>query len=110
MDIWDLPSLGVEPHRPEVLRSDEGAARAVVVALPAGEALDDHRVHEHAWLHVHRGTVELHAGDGPSVSAGAGSVAHWEPGETHAVRATEDALLLLLLAPWPGPGHPSTRE
>jgi hypothetical protein len=26
------------------------------------------------------------------------------------VRATSDARMLLILAPWPGPGHPSERE
>jgi hypothetical protein len=35
---------------------------------------------------------------------------HWVPQERHEVRATEDALLLLLLAPWPGPGHPGARD
>ncbi len=35
---------------------------------------------------------------------------HWEPGERHAVRALDDALLVLILAPWPGPGHPSLRN
>ena len=45
-----------------------------------------------------------------SARAAAGSLLHWAPGERHAVRAVEDALLLLLLAPWPGPGHPSTPE
>jgi len=34
---------------------------------------------------------------------------HWEPQERHAVVAVEDALLALILAPWPGPGHPSLR-
>jgi hypothetical protein len=27
------------------------------------------------------------------------------PGERHAVSSVEGARLLLLLAPWPGPGH-----
>jgi quercetin dioxygenase-like cupin family protein len=109
MEIWKLNELDVQPHRPVVLQSDEGAARAVAIALPAGEELQEHEVHEHAWLHVHAGVVEV-AVNGQSRPAPAGSVVHWRPQERHAVRATEDALLFLLLAPWPGPGHPSTPE
>jgi len=107
MEIWDLTALDVAPHHPVVLRSDEGAARVVALALPAGEELQEHEVHEHAWLHVHRGAVQLRAADGTEHEADAGALVHWRPGERHAVRAREDALLMLLLAPWPGPGHPS---
>jgi len=109
MDFWDLTTLDVQPHQPVVLHSDEGAARVVAINLPAGEELQDHEVHEHAWLHVHQGAVEVEARE-ERRRAGAGSLVHWRPAERHAVRATEDALLLLLLAPWPGPGHPSLRE
>ena len=108
MDIWDLATVAVEPHKPVVLHSDEGAARVIAINLPAGEALGEHEVHEHAWLHVHRGAVEVDSGSGP-VRAGAGSLVHWEPQERHAVTAVEDALLALILAPWPGPGHPNLR-
>src|SRR6476620_12151923 len=108
MDIWDLASLTVEPQRPEVLHSDEGAARVIAISLRAGEERQDHEVHEHAWLTVPRGAVEVEQA-GETVSAPTGSLVHWSPQERHAVRATEDALLLLVLAPWPGPGHPSLR-
>ena len=33
----------------------------------------------------------------------------YDPTERHEVRAISDARLLLLLAPWPGEGHPSQR-
>jgi quercetin dioxygenase-like cupin family protein len=108
MDIWDLASLAVHPHRPVVLHSDEGAARVIAINLPAGEELQDHEVHEHAWLHVHHGAVEV-TQNGARVQARAGSLVHWRPQERHAVRAAEDALLVLVLAPWPGPGHPRLR-
>jgi hypothetical protein len=36
-------------------------------------------------------------------------VAHFDPKERHLVRATSDARLVLILAPWPGEGHPSQR-
>lgn len=109
MDFWDLTTVDVQPGRPVVLHSDEGAARVIAISLPAGDELQDHEVHEHAWLHVHRGAIEVEA-EGDRRRAAAGSLVHWRPGERHAVRASEDALLLLLLAPWPGAGHPSLRE
>ena len=109
MDFWDLESVDVQPHQPVVLHSDEGAARVVAINLPAGEELQDHEVHEHAWLHVHSGAVEVN-GEGGVKQANSGALLHWAPGERHAVRATDDAKLLLLLAPWPGPGHPNLRN
>lgn len=108
MDLWDLTSIDVAPHQPEVLHSDEGAARVIAINLPAGEELQEHEVHEHAWLHVHHGAVEVGV-DGSTSRAAAGSLVHWAPQERHVVRAVEDALLLLVLAPWPGPGHPNLR-
>ena len=108
MDFWDLTSIEVAPHQPVILHSDEGAARVIAINLPGGEELQEHEVHEHAWLHVHAGTVEVSAG-GDAHQAGPGAVVHWAPGERHTVRSTDDALLLLLLAPWPGPGHPNLR-
>ena len=108
MDLWDLTSVDVQPHKPVVLHSDEGAARVIAINLPAGEALGDHEVHEHAWLHVHAGAVDV-GQDGNLTRVGAGALVHWEPQERHAVVAVEDALLALILAPWPGPGHPSLR-
>jgi quercetin dioxygenase-like cupin family protein len=109
MEFWDLTGVDVQPHHPVVLQSEPGAARVVLISLPAGEQLQDHQVHEHAWLHVHDGTVQLISGDDRR-EAGPGTLAHWDPGERHTVTATADALLLLLLAPWPGAGHPGARD
>ena len=109
MDIWQVDEIDPQPHQPVVLHSDEGAARVVAIALPAGEELGEHEVHEHAWLHVLRGAVSVETG-GDTMEARAGALVHWAPQERHAVRATDDALLILLLAPWPGPGHPSLRD
>jgi quercetin dioxygenase-like cupin family protein len=109
MDIWDIRSLDVQPHQPQILRSDDGAARAIVIHLPAGEELQEHEVHEHAYLVVIDGEVELEQ-NGETKPAGAGTAAHWVPQERHEVRATSAARLLLLLAPWPGAGHPSQRN
>jgi hypothetical protein len=41
---------------------------------------------------------------------GPGLAAVFEPAERHAVRALTDARLLLVLAPWPGEGHPGARD
>jgi quercetin dioxygenase-like cupin family protein len=109
MDIWDIRSLDVQPHQPRILRSDDGAARAIAIYLPAGEQLQEHEVHEHAYLVVIDGEVELEQ-DSETQTAGAGSAAHWVPQQRHEVRAKSDARLLLVLAPWPGAGHPNQRN
>ena len=107
METWDIGSLDVEPRQPEVLRSDP-EARVIAINLPAGEQLQEHQVHERAWVMVAAGEVEIEQ-DGSTVSGGPGFVAHFKPRQRHEVRATTDARLLLFLAPWPGEGHPSQR-
>ena len=106
MESWDVASMDVEPRRPVVLASD-GEGRAIAINLPAGERLQDHQVHERAWLVVASGRVEIDDSGGGTVAGGAGFLAVFDPNERHEVRATEDARLLLVLAPWPGVGHPS---
>ena len=108
MDIWDTRSLDVQPHFPKVLHSDDDG-RAIVINLPAGEELQEHQVHEHAWIVVLDGEIELEGG-GQTARGGPGFLAHTEPKERHEVRAVSDAHILLMLLPWPGPGHPSERS
>jgi quercetin dioxygenase-like cupin family protein len=108
VDVWTPAKIDPAPHHPVVLHSQDGVARIVAIRLPAGDELQEHQVHEHAWLHVHSGAVEVGT-DGAAERATAGTLVHWDPGERHAVRALDDALLVLILAPWPGPGHPSLR-
>ena len=107
METWDIASLDVQPHQPEVLRSDD-ETRVIAINLPAGEALQDHQVHERACLVVAAGEVEVEQ-NGETVSGGPGFLAHFDPAERHEVRARSDARLILLLSPWPGDGHPSRR-
>ena len=107
MDTWDITSLDVQPHQPQVLRSD-GEARVIAINLPSGEQLQDHQVHERAYLLVADGEIELTA-EGGSQSGGPGFLAHFEKNERHEVTARSDARLVLVLAPWPGPGHSSER-
>ena len=107
METWDIASLDVQPRQPEILRTDP-EARVIAINLPAGELLQEHQVHERAWVVVAAGDVEIEQG-GSTVSGGAGFVAHFDPNEPHEVRAVSDARVLLFLAPWPGMGHPSQR-
>jgi len=107
MESWDVASLELEPHHPQVLRSDD-ETRVIAINLPAGELLQEHQVHERAFLVVATGEVEVEQGGGVE-SGGPGFLAHFDPNERHEVRATADSRIVLILAPWPGPGHPSLR-
>jgi quercetin dioxygenase-like cupin family protein len=109
VDSWDIRSLDLNPRQPQVLRSDD-EARVIAINLPAGEELGDHQVHERAWLLVADGEVEVQQGSGQSESGGPGFLAHFDANERHEVRATSDARLVLILAPWPGAGHPRQRH
>ena len=107
MESWDIPSLDIKVHQPEVLRSD-GEARVIAINLPAGEELQDHQVHERAYLLVAHGEIEVAEG-GSNETGGPGYLAVFDPNERHEVRARADARLILILAPWPGAGHSSER-
>lgn len=109
MDHWDLRTLDVQPHHPQILHSSRGESRTIAIRLPAGEELQDHEVHERAHLVVVDGAVEVDAA-GATVQGGPGFVAVFDPRERHEVRATQDTRLLLVLAPWPGDGHPGARD
>lgn len=109
MESWNLNELEVEPRKPQVLGSeDEG--RAIVINLPKGEQLSEHQVHERAWILVTAGNVEINTPDGRWAAGGPGLLAIFDPAERHEVQAVEDSRVLLVLAPWPGDGHPSNRS
>lgn len=105
MKHWDLNTIGDGPGGdPEILASaDEG--RAILLRLEAGRGLDEHQVHERAWIVVVSGEVEIGAG-AETTAAGPGHMFEFEAGERHALTARSEARLLLLLIPWPGEGHP----
>jgi quercetin dioxygenase-like cupin family protein len=105
MRSWDLKSIEAIPHQPEILASADDA-RTIVLYLPAGEELQEHEVHERARIVVVDGEIEMTTPAGESVSAGAGHLFEFDPGERHTVAARSDARLLLVLTPWPGDGHP----
>ena len=76
----------------------------MLIGLEAGQELGEHQVKEHAFLVVVEGEVQVEA-DGSSIAAGSGTLLSFEREERHAVSSSGGARLLLLLAPWPGPGH-----
>ena len=109
MQSWDLNEIDVKAHNPEVLVSTE-EGRAIAIHLPGGESLDEHQVHERAWLMVASGAIKVSEPEGKTaVSGGPGLVVEFDPNERHEVTASEDSRLLLILSPWPGEGHPSNR-
>ncbi len=105
MESWRLREIATPTgtRSPVVLKSED-EARAVLIGLDPGQELGDHQVKEHAWLLVVEGTVRVAGADG-EIEAPAGTLAHFEPNERHSVRSDGGAKILLLLAPWPGPGH-----
>lgn len=108
MKHWDLNSIGGSgPDRddPAILSSaDDG--RAILLHLAAGQALDEHQVHERAWVVTVSGEVEVAPAGGEPVTAGPGQMFEFDPGERRQLTATSEARVLLLLIPWPGDGHP----
>jgi quercetin dioxygenase-like cupin family protein len=106
---WDLSDLELKPRLPEILSSSEDA-RTIALDLAAGESLDEHEVHERAFLVVLAGEVEVGTGAGAATSGGPGLLIEFEPRERHMVTAKSDTRLLLLLTPWPGDGHPGAME
>src|SRR5215212_9669626 len=98
MRNWDISTLDVPPHSPTVLDSEQ-EGRAIVINLPAGERLQEHQVHERAWLLVVTGAIEIEDSDGESITGGAGLLTVFDPNERRAVRATDDSRIVLLLSP-----------
>jgi mannose-6-phosphate isomerase-like protein (cupin superfamily) len=102
---WDITTIDAPGGTvdPAVLTTDDGA-RAIAIRLEAGQAMNDHQVRERAWVVVVEGRAEIRSGD-HAVDGGVGTLVTFEPGERHAVSSESGARLLLILAPWPGPGH-----
>jgi quercetin dioxygenase-like cupin family protein len=102
---WNLREIETPGGRrsPVVLDSDE-TARAVLIGLEPGQELGEHEVREHAFLLVVDGDIRIETHDG-GLDAEPGALFRFEPAERHAVSSRDGARVLLLLAPWPGPGH-----
>jgi quercetin dioxygenase-like cupin family protein len=76
----------------------------VLIELEPGQELGEHEMKEHAFVVVLDGELQVGA-EGRSVDAGAGTLLSFEREERRTVSSSGGARLLLLLAPWPGPGH-----
>jgi|SRR3954451_3989922 len=105
MESWDLKTVDVEPHQPQILASADDA-RTILLHLPDGEEMQEHEVHERARVLVVDGDVEVAGADEEFVRVGAGHLFEFEPGERRTIVARSDARLLMVLSPWPGDGHP----
>jgi quercetin dioxygenase-like cupin family protein len=102
---WNLKTIDAPAgmRDPVVLESKDDA-RAVLIKLDAGQELGDHQVKERAWIVVIEGSVEVATG-GERQECGVGTLTMFEPNERHSVSSADGARILMLLAPWPGPGH-----
>ncbi|MBS1676144.1 MAG: cupin domain-containing protein [Actinobacteria bacterium] len=109
MKSWDLGDLNLKPRLPEILSSSDDA-RVIALDLAEGQSLEEHEVHERAFLFVLSGEVEVSGNGAGDIRGGQGLMVEIEPRERHRVEATADARLLLLLTPWPGDGHPGAME
>jgi quercetin dioxygenase-like cupin family protein len=101
-NLLDIETPGGS-RSPVVVHSDD-EARAVLIGLDPGQELGDHQVKEAAYVLVVDGRVRVDAG-GETVEAGPGTLFQFEPDERRRLGAQGGARILLLLAPWPGPGH-----
>ena len=90
MDTWDIASLDVQPHQPAVLRSDD-ETRVIAINLPAGEGLQEHQVHERAWLVVAHGEIEVEQGGQSSRAARASWPTSTRPSGTRCAPAATRA-------------------
>jgi quercetin dioxygenase-like cupin family protein len=102
---WNLLAVETpEGSRSPVVLHSTNDARAVLIGLAAGQALGDHQVHENAYVVVVDGEVDVASAD-ETVQAGPGTLFRFEANERRRVSSQGGARILMLLAPWPGPGH-----
>jgi quercetin dioxygenase-like cupin family protein len=102
---WNLLAVETpEGSRSPVVLHSTNDVRAVLIGLAAGQALGDHQVHENAYVVVVDGEVDVASAD-ETVQAGPGTLFRFEANERRRVSSQGGARILMLLAPWPGPGH-----
>ena len=104
MKTWDTRGLDVEAHKPHIVSSTE-AARVIVLHLPEGESLQEHMVHERAYVAGAGRRARDHRQRDPPPGVPACSRSSI-PGSRTRCRRRPRPRLLLFLAPWPGDGHP----
>jgi quercetin dioxygenase-like cupin family protein len=102
--FWHLHEIDTPKgaRSPVVLHSED--SRAVLISLHPGQELGEHQVRERAWVVVVDGAVEVETEE-ETVVAPHGTLFEFDPTERRAVRSPDGCRLVILLAPWPGPGH-----
>ena len=81
----------------------------MLLEIPAGESLQDHQVHERAWVTVIDGEVEITTTAGQTVAGGSGLMVEFAPGERHAVLAQYHDAAVAVADPVAG-RRPSRRD
>jgi quercetin dioxygenase-like cupin family protein len=104
MQQWDLMTAETGERTGPLVLFSTSEARGVVIALSEGEELGDHQVRERALVHVLRGSIACTT-EADAATCAEGTLIVFEPGERHSVRALQPTRLLVVLAPWPAPGH-----
>jgi quercetin dioxygenase-like cupin family protein len=99
----------MDTHKPPRVLFSTSEARCVVIDLAQEEEMGDHQVRERALVNVLRGSVSCASGVDTATRA-EGTLILFEPGEPHSVRALLPTRLLVVLAPWPAPGHYDAAE
>ena len=107
METWDIRSLAIEPHQPQVLRSD-AETRAIAICSPPARSSRSTRCTRAPTCSSSTARSRSRR-TAQSTTGGSGLLSHFEPNERRTVKAISDARLVLVLAPWPGEGHPSLR-
>lgn len=109
MQRWDLTAANEGSRTgPRVLFSTADA-RGVMIDLAQDEEMSDHQVRERALLQILQGSVTCTSG-AETATCAEGTLIVFEPGEPHILRALQPTRLLLVLAPWPAPGHYAAAE
>ena len=102
--------LDVEPHQPQILHSDarRGAHRSRIQPARRARSSRSTRSTSARYVVVIDGEVEI----GAATARGGGPGCRRSSTRTSATRCARatDARLLLVLAPWPGDGHPGARD
>lgn len=105
MYIWRLDEFATPDgtRSPVVLYSGE-EGRAILVGFEPGQELGEHEVREHAWLITVAGFVDVVTAE-QTIRVEVGTLVRLERAERRTIRSPSGARVLLVLAPWPGPGH-----
>ena len=104
MRVWQLHEIETPGGRTSPVVLDSEDSRALLIRLAPGQELGAHQVRERAWVVVIDGSVDIET-EQETITASAGTLLEFDPTERRGARSANGARLLILLAPWPGPGH-----